>query len=364
MISLLPLAMMIIFSEPQSAAVPFTILTEAVPPPVITLVGANPQIVERGTAYMELGAIVTHVTPGDLTGALVIDASAVDASTVGSYVVTYNVTDGMGNAAVEVTRTVMVVLDVPADVTILDGWVVDGSYATQDAIFNVSAGTNRIVVVGLSAEKNGNGPIAVTSVSLGDQVLTEVFDFTVGSSSAYHNLHWLGYLLESEIAARSGSELTVTYANPPSNPFDEPKIHYASYEHVDQITPIADSDSNLSTNASSLQLTNALIAGDGDKIVGFNVLGQHYAPGLSTSGYTEETESIGATNGHASAAYHRTATTSVTENPTFTSATATRMAVSAVVLKSAGSTTTRCSTKYRDAGRNISLRSGAIFGNF
>jgi hypothetical protein len=77
-----------------------------------------------------------------------------------------------------------------------------------------------------------------------------------------------------------------------------------------------------------------MTAGDGDKIVGFNVVGQHYAPGLSTSGYTEETQSIGATNGHASAAYHRTATTSVTENPTFTSATATRMAVSAVVLKS------------------------------
>jgi hypothetical protein len=228
--------------------------------------------------------------------------------------------------------------ELPA-VTILDGWVVDGSYTTQDATFNVSAGTDRIVVVGLSAEKNQNGPIAVTSVSLGGQALTKLFDFTVGSSSAYHNLHWLGYLLESEIvAAGSGPVLTITYANAPSSPFDAPKIHYASYEHVDQTTPIAASDSNSSTSASSLQLTNALIAGDGDRIVGFNVLGQHYAPGISTPGYTEGTESIGATNGHASAAYHRTATTSVTENPTFTSATATRMAVSAVVLNQATET--------------------------
>ena len=142
----------------------------------------------------------------------------------------------------------------------------------------------------------------------------------------------MGYLLESEIAARSGSGLTITYANAPSNPFDEPKVHYACYEHVNQITPIADSDSNASTSASSLQLTSSLTAGIDDIIVGFNVVGQHYAPGLSTSGYTEYTESIGANNGHASAAYHRTVTTSVTENPTFTSATATRMAVSAVVL--------------------------------
>jgi hypothetical protein len=221
------------------------------------------------------------------------------------------------------------------DVALLDGWVVDGSYATQDATFNVSAGTNRIVVVALSAEKNGGGPIAVNSVSLGDQPLTELFDFTTGNSSAYHNLHWVGYLLEAQITARSGSALTITYSNAPSNPFDAPKIHYASYEHVDQTTPIAASSSNTSTNASSLSLTSALTAGEGDKIVGFNVAGQHYGPGISTPGYTEQTQSIGATNGHASATYHRTATTAVTENPTFTVTTGTRMAVSAIVLNQA-----------------------------
>jgi len=77
-------------------------------PPVITLVGANPQIMERGTPYIELGAIATDVTPGDLTGDLVIDASAVDTTSVGSYVVTYNVTDEAGNQAVQVLRTVNV----------------------------------------------------------------------------------------------------------------------------------------------------------------------------------------------------------------------------------------------------------------
>jgi len=223
-------------------------------------------------------------------------------------------------------------------VTILDGWVVDGSYTTEDAIFSVSPGTDRIVLVGLSAEKNGGGPIAVASVSLGNQVLTEVFDFTVGSSGAYHNLHWLGYLLDSEIvAAGSNPVLTINYANAPSSPFDQPKIHYASYEHVDQTTAIVASSSNTSSgNAGSLQLSSALTADDGDQIVAFNVLGQHYNPGLSASGYSEATQSIGANNGHASAIYHRTATTSVTQNLTFSSSTATRMAVSAVVLKSAG----------------------------
>ncbi len=84
------------------------VITVDTTPPVITLVGATPQIVERGTAYTELGAIATDVTLGDLTGDLVIDASAVDTTTVGSYVVTYNVADGAGNPAVEVPRTVTV----------------------------------------------------------------------------------------------------------------------------------------------------------------------------------------------------------------------------------------------------------------
>ncbi len=217
-------------------------------------------------------------------------------------------------------------------VTLLDPWVVDGTYGSQNATFDVSAGMDRLVLVAISAENNQNGLISVQSVSLGDQVLTEVHDFTVGSSTAYHNLHWFGYLLESEIAARIGSALTIWYANAPSNPFDEPKIHYASYENVDQTTPIADSISNSSTNASSLPLGIGLTAGVGDKIIGFNVLGQHYTPGVSTAGYTRVSQSIGSTNGHASAVFDRTVTTSITENPTFTSSSGTRIAVSAVVL--------------------------------
>jgi hypothetical protein len=214
----------------------------------------------------------------------------------------------------------------------MDGWTVEGSFTTQGATFNVRAGTDRLVLVAVSAEKNQNGPVSVASVSLGDQMLTEVFNFTVGDASAYHNLHWLGYLPESMISARTGSTLTITYSNAPSNPFDQAKIHFASYENVDQLTPIADSGNNSSTSAASLQLGSDLTASNGDKIVGFNVLGQHYDPELITTGYTE-TQSIGATNGHASAVYDRTATTSTTENLTFTSSTATRMAVSAVVLK-------------------------------
>jgi hypothetical protein len=78
--------------------------------PVITLVGANPQELTRGDAYVELGATATDDTDDDtaLTATIVVDASAVDTATAGSYSVTYDVSDAAGNAATQVTRTVTV----------------------------------------------------------------------------------------------------------------------------------------------------------------------------------------------------------------------------------------------------------------
>jgi hypothetical protein len=77
--------------------------------PVITLVGANPQTIEAGLPYVELGATAADSYDGDITASIVRDATAVDAAVVGSYVVTYDVTDSSGNEAVQVTRTVNVV---------------------------------------------------------------------------------------------------------------------------------------------------------------------------------------------------------------------------------------------------------------
>ena len=54
--------------------------------PVITLVGANPQTIEAGSPYVELGATALDNYDGDLTGSIVIDATGVDTSTLGSYV--------------------------------------------------------------------------------------------------------------------------------------------------------------------------------------------------------------------------------------------------------------------------------------
>ncbi|MEW7289147.1 BspA family leucine-rich repeat surface protein [Aquimarina sp. 2304DJ70-9] len=82
--------------------------------PVITLLGDNPQIIEQGGTYTELGATVTY------GATLIIDASVVNINQLGMYTVTYNATSASGETATQVTRTVNVVepcpiLSVPAN---------------------------------------------------------------------------------------------------------------------------------------------------------------------------------------------------------------------------------------------------------
>lgn len=88
----------------------FTVALPDTESPVITLLGDNPQIVTLDSTYIELGATATDAVDDDtiLTTTIVIDASAVDVTAIGTYMVTYNVSDSAGNPAVELTRQVEV----------------------------------------------------------------------------------------------------------------------------------------------------------------------------------------------------------------------------------------------------------------
>lgn len=77
-------------------------------PPSIVLLGANPQVIERGSLYTELGATATDNIDGDLTSTIAIDSSGVNTSVSGNYNVTYDVQDSSGNSAQTVVRIVSV----------------------------------------------------------------------------------------------------------------------------------------------------------------------------------------------------------------------------------------------------------------
>ena len=84
----------------------FNVIVEDTTIPVITLTGDAIVYVEYGGTYTENGA--TFIDNFDPSGDATVGGDTVDTSVIGTYTITYNVTDSEGNIALEVTRTVIV----------------------------------------------------------------------------------------------------------------------------------------------------------------------------------------------------------------------------------------------------------------
>jgi len=95
--------------------------------PVITLIGANPQLIANGAVYADLGASVTDNVDATRT---VTGTGTVNTAIAGDYTVTYNATDVAGNVADAVIRTVRVAAPLG---TTYSSWL--GAVAPSDAAF-------------------------------------------------------------------------------------------------------------------------------------------------------------------------------------------------------------------------------------
>ncbi|HEY8185296.1 MAG TPA: immunoglobulin-like domain-containing protein [Pyrinomonadaceae bacterium] len=99
--------------------------------PTILLNGANPMTVECHTTFTDPGATANDGCAGDLTSAITVSGS-VDANVIGTYTLTYSVSDGSHTTTA--TRTVNVV-DTTAPIITLNGqphsmWPPDHKYQT------------------------------------------------------------------------------------------------------------------------------------------------------------------------------------------------------------------------------------------
>lgn len=82
-------------------------------PPVITLLGDNPLVLEQGSPYIEPGVACTDAPPLDAFDIPVVPPPGTDTPpVVGNYIVNYSCTDGSGNTAVA-SRQVIVVPAAP-----------------------------------------------------------------------------------------------------------------------------------------------------------------------------------------------------------------------------------------------------------
>ena len=142
--------------------------------PVITLNGDVVVTVEAGTNYSDAGAGAVDGYDGDLTGSMEV-TDGVDILTVGSYTVSYNVSDAAGNAAVPVIRTVIVVDTTPPVIALVG-----------EAIVTVEAGSI-YEDAGAVANDTGDGDLSskieVSSTVNTDKLGEYTVTYTVSDSS-------------------------------------------------------------------------------------------------------------------------------------------------------------------------------------
>ncbi len=146
-----------------ATAVTRTVVVSDTTAPVINLLGAVSVSLEAGTGYTDAGAIATDNIDGSITSSIVT-VNPVDIDTVGTYTVTYNVSDAAGNAATAVTRTVVIVEPV------LTG------YFTDSAVEGLTYTTDT-----QSGVTNLNGAFTYQA---GETVVFSIGDFMLGESAA------------------------------------------------------------------------------------------------------------------------------------------------------------------------------------
>ncbi len=77
--------------------------------PIITLNGSNPLMVNKGSTFVDPGAVAIDDTDGDISSNIVVSGQ-VDTNIEGTYLLDYNVIDAAGNAAERKQREVKVMI--------------------------------------------------------------------------------------------------------------------------------------------------------------------------------------------------------------------------------------------------------------
>ncbi len=154
-------------------------------PPVITLIGDSTVNLILGSAYTDAGATALDNVDGDIT-ANIVTTGTVDVNSAGSYILTYNVSDAAGNAAAEVTRTVVVSADETSPVIMLIG----------DSTVNLILGS-AYTDAGATAVDNVDGDITANIVIIGSVDVN-----TAGSYILKYNV--------SDAAGNAAAEVTRT----------------------------------------------------------------------------------------------------------------------------------------------------------
>jgi N-acetylneuraminic acid mutarotase len=113
----------------------FTVIVQDTTPPVITLLGANPLTNYVNTVFVDPGATATDIVSGNLTSSILV-TGAVITNVIGSYTLTYTVSDSSGNIATT-NRTVVIETPPPTLSVVSSG--------SQTAVYWPASATNYLL---------------------------------------------------------------------------------------------------------------------------------------------------------------------------------------------------------------------------
>jgi subtilisin family serine protease len=135
-------------------------------PPVITLIGDQTITVQVFETYNDERATAEDNFDGDITSSIQIN-NPVNTDILGSYIITYNVTDNAGNEAEEVQRTVNVVDTTVPEITIIG-----------DELVRIIVGTE-YEDAGATAEDNYDGDITTEINTTNDVDVNTIGTYTI-----------------------------------------------------------------------------------------------------------------------------------------------------------------------------------------
>ncbi len=164
----------------------------------------------------------------------------------GIYLVSFIASDG----ALADTEVVSITVYDPGTISVINrisSW-------TTGLTHTVGSGNNRMLVFAVGHENNGDAPIS--SVTYGGQTMIRVVEATTAATGFQAHVE-LWYLNEAGITAATSNQFTVNYTS--TAPTD-PMYAAASYENVNQTTPIFDFGSNSTTTATPNPITATMNA--------------------------------------------------------------------------------------------------------
>jgi hypothetical protein len=197
-------------------------------PPVIALIGDNPQRIEVFSNYTELGANASDNYDGDLTSNITVDNSSVNTNVIGIYYVFYSVNDSFGNSAT-INRTVNVEDSIIPVITLNNdtNWTLergtsyieyganasdnyDGDISSSIIIDNSSLNRDVVGIYNITydvADASGNDAITVIrTVSVEDTVAPEI-----NISSPVANVTYIVSSIDLKVASNEPVNWTYNY---------------------------------------------------------------------------------------------------------------------------------------------------------